>query len=381
MGADKMKKESKIKIAASAAAVFLFVVFWFFDLAFFPVAKEKFPSHQTIKIGGGLSLTETAKLLKDKGAIKSAFIFNLIIKISGDEKNIKAGSYLFDKPYSAFKIAKKIISGDYGVEYGRILIKEGATLEEIGAVFEKEGFFSAEGGKKELFAIAGCCAGRVLPNYNSEELSNLVFKWKIGSQPPILEGFFFPDTYFFPKNISAKEAGELILKNFDKKIKPLFLDERTGKNFYPHTITSDNKEPQIDNRSFGAGVYDILIMASILEKEARLSEDRKIIADILWRRLAEKIPLQVDATLQYITDRNTFELTKKDLKIDSPYNTYRYKGLPPTPISNPGLDSIEAVIYPAPNSYWYYLSDKDGNLHYSESYKEHQNKKLKYLSY
>ena len=120
-------------------------------------------------------------------------------------------------------------------------------------------------------------------------------------------------------------------------------------------------------------------MASILEKEAYLTEDKKIIADILWRRLKEEMPLQVDAALQYITDRNTFELTKDDLKIDSPYNTYRYKGLPPTPISNPGLDSIKAAIFVEPNSYWYYLSDKNGKLYYSETFKEHKLKKAEYL--
>lgn len=347
-------ENKKIKIVVAAAAVFLFGVFWIFDLAFFPVAKEKFPSHQIIKISDGLSLTETAKLLKDEGAIKSAFIFNLIVKISGDEKNIKAGGYLFDKPYSAFKIAEKIISGDYGIEYGKVLIKEGATLEEIGATFEKEGFFK----KEELYELAGCCSGKILSTpgvgFFQLPISNI--------QPPFLEGFFFPDTYFFPKDISAKEATELILKNFDKKIAK-----------FQKIFETEFRE----KRNF----YDILIMASILEKEARLFEDRKIIADILWRRLAEKIPLQVDATLQYITGRNTFELTKKDLKIDFPYNTYRYAGLPPTPISNPGLDSIEAALYPAANSYWYYLSDKDGKIYYSESYREHKNKKLKYLSY
>ena len=171
-----------------------------------------------------------------------------------------------------------------------------------------------------------------------------------------LEGFLFPDTYFFPKNISAEEAVKIILQNFNKKTDSVFRK------------TAADKE-----------VYDILIMASILEKEARTAEDKKIIADILWRRLKEGRPLQVDASLQYITGRNTFELTKKDLKMDSPYNTYRYKNLPPAPISNPGIDSIEAAFEPEANPFWYYLSDKDGIIHYSKTFEEHKSKKEKYL--
>ena len=120
-------------------------------------------------------------------------------------------------------------------------------------------------------------------------------------------------------------------------------------------------------------------MASLLEEEAATLEDRQIIAGILWRRMAAGMPLQVDAVFPYIIGKNSFELTTNDLKTDSPYNTYTNRGLPPGPITNPGLDSILAAVTPQKTSYVYYLSDHDGNFHYSTTYEQHLQAKAKYL--
>jgi UPF0755 protein len=120
-------------------------------------------------------------------------------------------------------------------------------------------------------------------------------------------------------------------------------------------------------------------MASIIEKEARTMEARQIIAGILWKRISIGMPLQVDVSFKYINGKVTEDLTLADLKIDSPYNSYLYKGLPPTPIANPGLDSIKATIKPIKTDYLYFLSDKNGGMHYAKDYAEHLHNKELYL--
>lgn len=343
------------KVIISLKYPLFFLLFGFFflaDLMFIPPSKYQFPANKIIKIGEGLNLKEIENHLKENRVIKSSFVFDIAIRLLHGEKEIKAGDYLFDKPYSGFEIAKKIIMGDYGIEYKKILIKEGMTLSEIGDLLEKEGLVK----KEDFFKITGCCARNItaVEKINFEEFYNL----NINPFNNMLEGYFFPDTYFFPKNAEPSEIIKLVLKNFNKK------------------ITDDLKEEMLKS---GRGFYDILIMASILEKEATTYEDKQMVANILWKRLDKNMPLQVDASLEYTTGRNTFELLKNDLKENSPYNTYKYKGLPITPISNPGIESIRAAIFPKSNPYWFYMSDEFNIIHYSEDYSEHKDNVTQYL--
>ena len=145
--------------------------------------------------------------------------------------------------------------------------------------------------------------------------------------------------------------------NFDTKIKAL--------------------SPAID--ASGHSLSDIVIMASLVEKEARTSANRRIVAGILWNRLEKNMPLQVDAVFGYINNRDTYSPSLTDLKIDSPYNTYVYKGLPPGPINNPGLDSLDAAVNPTKTDYFYYLTGSDNQMHYATTYAEHQANQKKYL--
>ena len=122
-------------------------------------------------------------------------------------------------------------------------------------------------------------------------------------------------------------------------------------------------------------------MASILEKEAQNFEDRQKVASILWKRIAIGMPLQVDATLDYILDKNTYELTLTDLATSSPYNTYKYRGLPPKPIASPGMESIKAAISPTPTKYLYYLTDRDGKFYFAQTFEQHLVNKTKYINH
>ena len=150
--------------------------------------------------------------------------------------------------------------------------------------------------------------------------------------------------------------------------------EATEKNF-KDKIAALNEKIVVFNQS----LEEIIIMASLLEEEARQLETKQMIAGILWKRIKMGMPLQVDSSFQYVNGKNTFTLSLDDLKIDSPYNTYLYKGLPPTPISNPGLDSILAALTPTVSNYLYFLTGKDGNMRYAVTHDQHVANKEKYL--
>jgi UPF0755 protein len=172
-----------------------------------------------------------------------------------------------------------------------------------------------------------------------------------------LEGFLFPDTYRLKSGITGEEAARIMQDNFDKKIAP-----------HRSEIAQSGKT-----------VFEIITMASLLEKEVKTIEDKELVSGILWKRVRAGMPLQVDAAILYITGKNTTQISIEETKIDSPYNTYKYRGLPAGPISNPGLESILAAIYPKSSSYWYYLSTPEGKTIFSKTLEEHNIAKAKYL--
>ena len=176
-----------------------------------------------------------------------------------------------------------------------------------------------------------------------------------------LEGYLFPDSYHLPQGLEEKEILSIFIDNFASKInEDLFFTIKGQK------------------RSF----YDILTMASLLEKEVTDEVDKRMVADILWRRLDTDFPLQVDATICYAQYQSfkKCSLTVESFKIDSPYNTYLYKGLPLAPINNPGIESIKAALNPLANDYWYYLTDRTtGKTIFSKTFEEHSESRGKYL--
>jgi len=174
-----------------------------------------------------------------------------------------------------------------------------------------------------------------------------------------LEGFLFPDTYQFPLGVGGDEVVKKMKDNFDKK------------------LTADLRE-EIERQ--GKTIFEIVTMASLIEKEVKTKEDKELVSGILWKRLKNNIPLQVDATITYITGKRTTRISKEETQIDSPYNTYKYLGLPIGPICNPGLESILAALYPKSSQYWYYLSVPEEETIFSKTLEEHNIAKAKYLS-
>ena len=173
------------------------------------------------------------------------------------------------------------------------------------------------------------------------------------------EGRLYPDTYLVPKTFTDIELLDLMLKTFDEKVTVPYQKE----------IAQDK-----------LSLDEIIILASILEREANDEESMKMVSGILRNRLDIKMPLQADASIEYVLDKKLSELSPADLKeIDSPYNTYLNLGLPPTAIGNPGLKAILAALRPAQTDYLYYLTDKEGNFHYAKTYAEHLKNINRYL--
>jgi UPF0755 protein len=303
----------------------------------------------------GESVFQIADKLEAQNFIKNKFYFELYVFLTASAAKLKAGEYLLSSSMTIPEITEKITSGD--IVKQRITIIEGWNLRDIGWYFENRGMFQAE----ELFELVGFplidySENRDLPEPRdfSEEFGFLKDKLRNVN----LEGYLFPDTYEILKGETLEEIVKKMLKNFDKKL-DLKLKE----------------EINLQERT----IFEIVTMASILEKEVQTLEDKKTVSGILWKRLKNSMPLQVDATITYITGKKTTKVSKKDTEIDSPYNTYRYKGLPLGPICNPGLESIMAAIYPIDSEYWYYLSIPTGETIFSKTLEEHNLAKAKYL--
>lgn len=290
---------------------------------FFISPPHNFNSNTLLSLPEGLSVREAGQLLKEEGIIKSPLAFTTLFRLS--DKQVIAGDYFFERPLNVISAAARVATGNYNLTPVRITIFEGESSFEMA---ERLNFY--------------------LPDFDKEKFIKLAAKH---------EGYLFPDTYFFSPAVTEEVLIETLTRNFETKIK---------------TVEEEIKESE---RSF----QEILVMASLLEKEASDLEVKKIIAGVLWKRLDEGMLLQVDAVFPYIIGKNTFEVTLKDLEFDSPYNTYKYTGLPPGPISNPGLDTIKAALEPTESEYWYYLADLDGVTHFSENFEEHKQKKFRYL--
>jgi UPF0755 protein len=298
------------------------IVILVFLLNVFSVSKS-FPLDSMYTIPNGAGLTATAKDLQEKGIINSPFLFKAMTVILGGSRGLKSGDYVLDQKQGVIGLASRFAAGDFRLSLIKVTVPEGLSIKEIGTLLSKK-----------------------LIKINPESF-NTTAQGK--------EGYLFPETYLFLPNTEAKTVVAKMQDTFEEKIS---------------TLGGDIKR-------FNKPLSDIIKMASIIEEEARTTESRRVVAGILWKRLSLGMPLQVDASFKYINGKGTKDLTLDDLKIDSPYNSYLYKGLPPTPICNPGLDSISATITPIMTDYIYFLTDKMGDMHYAKTYAEHlQNKNL-----
>ncbi len=302
------------------------------------------------------SVFQIAENLEKQGLIRDKYFFIFYVIIKGETGNLQAGEYILTSNSSMAKVVRKIATGDILEE--KITIIEGWNLRNIGWYFENRGMFQAG----ELFELVGFplidysdVTTLPQPRDFSQEYNFLKDKPKDVN----LEGYLFPDTYEINKGTSIETIVKKMLNNFDKKLTSDLREE----------ITRQNKS-----------IFEIITMASLLEKEVQSLKDKEMVSGILWKRLKFRVPLQVDATIIYITGKKTTKVSRDELQIDSPYNTYRYLGLPFGPICNPGIESILATLYPKDSSFWYYLSTPDGETKFSRTLLEHNITKAKYLN-
>jgi UPF0755 protein len=300
----------------------------------FCLQKPIIYQEKTIIIEKGTSVIETALQLKKENIVNNPCAFVSKIILSNNLKNIQAGEYLLNSNMTNNEIIDILTKGQ--TVKNTITIIEGWNNREIGEYLEQKQLFKKED----------------IINYNTSNFDFLKDRSNMS-----LEGYLFPDTYLLEKNESLENVMKIILENFDKKLTPELREE----------IKKQNKT-----------IFEIITMASLIEKEVITYNDKQIVSGILWKRIEAGMPLQVDATVLYALEQNK-EVSINDTKIDSPYNTYKYRGLPLGPICNPGLESIKAAIYPIKTNYWYYLSKPNKETVFSKTLEEHNIAKAKYL--
>ncbi|HNW71805.1 MAG TPA: endolytic transglycosylase MltG [Candidatus Paceibacterota bacterium] len=298
---ENIKKQYSFKKKVSLFVLGLFS-FLFIGYFLFLSTPCSFPKGIVISIEKGESLRDVSLLLKEKKIIRSRVSFETFVILFGGEKHISQGDYLFENKLPVFEVAKRIVEKDRHLASVKITIPEGYNLLQIADAVSTK-----------------------LKNFNREKFFT-----------EAKEGYLFPDTYFFFSTDSEEQVVKYMTENFEKKIK---------------TVKSEiNDSGKTEN--------EIIIMASLIEKEAKGDADRGYISGILWNRLKKGMPLQVDSAEE----------------------TYKTKGLPENPICNPGLKAIKASISPINSPYLYYLHDKNGIIHYAKTFDEHKKNKLKYLN-
>lgn len=298
------------------------------------------------EIPKGSGTKAIAELLKSEGIIKYPFLFQLLSKFHGYDGAYRSGTHMIAKGLEYEQLMKILSSKPVSV---KVTIPEGYTYNQIVDLLAKNKLID----KDEFNRVA------------ATEKFEYKFLEGVPAGEKRLEGFLFPDTYEFELNTSPKEIIETILNNFNNKFKEEYYKKA---------------------EELGMTPYEIVILASIIEREAKYADERDVISGVFYNRLNHKDQtlrkLQSCATIQYIYLNKTGEIkeiiTEEDTKIDDPYNTYMYEGLPPGPISCPGESAIKAALYPDDNDYIYFAARGDGTHQFSKTYKEHQAAMRKY---
>ena len=284
---------------------------------------------QDVPVYSKSSAREIARVLKEKGILHFSLPFRVLAKLTRADRKLKAGLYRLSPRMSLWGILTTLSSGK--TQLLLLKIPEGYTTEQIAQQLEKMNVVS---GVEFLHAAQ-----------NRELLK------KLGIMGPSAEGYLFPETYCVPLGAGADALVELMVRQFDSYI-------------------GDDFEQRC--RELGLSPYQMVVLASIIEKEAKIDSERPIVAGVLYNRLHKKMRLQVNATLNYVLTTKRAWLTNEQLGTQSPYNTYLHRGLPPTPICNPGLESLEAAIHPADTPYLYYVAQGDGSSLFATTIEEHQ---------
>jgi len=293
-----------------------------------------------VEIPKGSGSRDVVHLLKERNIIRSEYVALGYLAVSGSHGKLQAGEYLFDKPMTVSEALEKIINGR--VYLHKFIVPEGQTIRQTAMKWEEQGFGSAEG-------------------FLDTARDSVALVHDLDAEADNLEGYLFPETYSFPSRTTPRQAVEAMVARFHEVIAKL-----------RQSVSSEQWPPNL---------RQAVILASIVESEAAVDDERATIASVYTNRLKKKMLLQCDTTVIYALEReNKYRgtLTLKDLKFDSRYNTYVYPGLPPSPITNPGLESLAAAIQPATTNFIYFVRTTGGRHTFSESLAQHNLAVAKY---
>lgn len=282
----------------------------------------------TVPVGSGLS--QITRNLKKAGLIRNHLAFNVYVRLAGSERTMRAGEYHLSTAMSGPAILTRLGRGEQAVF--TVTFPEGMTVREVAQTLAERGLVDVEGFMEKL---------------SGESLSSS-YADLTPARPP--EGFLFPDTYKIAEGTAPEAIARMMIGRFREVFGPELAEEA---------------------RRRGMSVHEVVTLASIIEKEAKVPEERPLISAVFQNRLRQRRPLQSCATVQYALGRHKPKLSYEDLEIDSPYNTYRHTGLTPGPIASPGLDSIRAALFPAKVNYLYFVARSDGTHVFSTSYRDH----------
>ena len=346
-----MNKKKTIIIIFFVFCLIVFGVGYFVWQGVYLAKNQEAVETQLFFIEDGKRVKEIATSLENQNLIKCQYLFKFYVLVRGVSPELQAGVYLLSPSMSISEIVYKITAGNVFTK--RITIPEGFNLSQTEARF-------SEVFKREI-------------NFAQFKIYDFQDEFEFLKNIPkdrTLEGFLFPDTYQFSYLVTEKEIIREMLRNFDRRLTLQLRKE----------IVQQEKT-----------LFDIIIMASLIEREVKVFKDKKMISGIFWRRIDIGMPLQIDATIVYILQKKgliprqgwTFQEMRREVGlakgIDSPYNTYMHRGLPPGPISNPGMNSILAAINPKDKGYLFFLSTPEGKTIFSKTLREHNRAKARYF--
>jgi len=325
----------KIVCLVALTAILVFSTWFSFEFYYTPKSASQ---NVLLEVERGSRVSTIAQNLKEKGIITKKWPFLLGYKLFYSNKSVKAGEYQFHLPLSPKGILNILIEG--AVYLHSLTIPEGMTRKEISQHLNSTGFINGE------------------DFWQASNLTERIARWD--EEASDLEGYLFPETYHFPKGTPAETLIEAMVSEFKKTFDEIW---------------------QRRARELGMTVREVITLASLIEKETSIPEERNLVSAVFHNRRKRGMKLDCDPTIIYALkqiDRFTDRLRTKDLRFDTPYNTYLYPGLPPGPICNPGKESIEASLYPSPEAYLYFVSKNDGSHHFSHTLREHLRAVQKY---
>lgn len=326
--------------------IFSSIVILIISLCFYhfyvPLSLDK-EAAKVITIKKGSYPSSIASQLEKSDLIRSAFFFKLYVKWAGVGSKLKAGSFLLQPHMSLSKIVEALITENGNAALVRVTIPEGFSINDIAHRLDALGIISA----KTFSTYA-----------HTQAINDMKPKYPFLQDVDVatIEGYLFPDTYFFSKNVTAKRIVDTMLNEFSNRLMPLW-DE-------------DDAEEGTPKQRFS--LHQVLTLASFIEKEARVQSEMPLISSVFCNRLRKKMPLASDPTVVYaLGERYKDRVYYKDLKIDSPYNTYKYSGFTPSPIASVGEAAFKAALRPVESNYLFFVANSNGTHYFSATYEEH----------